>query len=65
MQKVEASPDFKEIQSRIVAKEFDGALADLDAILSNDAGNTEALYMKAVASAICGNSAQRTRHFRH
>jgi tetratricopeptide (TPR) repeat protein len=48
LQDGEASPDFKAIQARIVAKKFDAALTDLDAILSKDAENTEALYMKAV-----------------
>ena len=48
MEKDAASPDFKAIQSRIVAKEFAGALAELDVILTDDAENAEALYMKAV-----------------
>ena len=48
MQQAEPSPDFKAIQSRIVAKEFDGALTDLEGILAGNGEDAEALYMKAV-----------------
>ena len=48
MQDGEASPDFKAIQARIVAKEFDEALRDLAAVLDKDPDSTDALYMSAV-----------------
>ena len=48
MQDGQLKPDFKAIQSRIVGREFDSALTELDGILSHEPENADALYMKAV-----------------
>ncbi|MDE2751673.1 MAG: tetratricopeptide repeat protein, partial [Gemmatimonadota bacterium] len=36
------------IQARVVAKQYEEALADLEAVLQHEPDNTDALYMSAV-----------------
>ena len=48
MQADQATPDLKTVQDKIVARRFDAALGDLEAILDGEPENTEALYMSAV-----------------
>ena len=48
MQAAASSTDLASIQTRIVDKQFDEALADLDSILEEDSENVDALYMHAV-----------------
>ncbi len=48
MHAVRSIPELSLIQQKIVAKQFDGALADLAEVLEAEPTNTEALYMSAV-----------------
>ena len=48
MESEAAGTDLKAIQARIVAREFDEALTDIDAILASQPRHTDALYMGAV-----------------
>ena len=50
MQAAQSSSDLAAIQTKIVNKQFDEAIVDLESVLQHDAGNVDALYMQAVCN---------------
>jgi len=50
LQAAQSSSDLAAIQAKIVNKQFDEAIADIESVLLHDAGNVDALYMQAVCN---------------